>query len=61
MTDLLCPFGDGRHKRRPWHDAEGGRSGLSCVRCHKTWRFNEDRELVPTWTQAMITAAKCGA
>lgn len=40
MIEPLCPMTpDGRHKRKPWHDRAGKRSGLSCVKCHKTWSF----------------------
>lgn len=42
----LCPFGDGRHKQKPW--ADGTRSGRSCVVCHKTWEWIGDK-LVATW------------
>jgi hypothetical protein len=49
MSEPLCPMTtDGRHKRRPWHDRAGKRSGLACVRCHKTWQFRDD-QLVPTY------------
>ena len=56
----LCPFGDGRHKKKPWANRmpsgeliEGetrARSGLVCVVCHKTWEWKGD-ELVPTWKE----------
>lgn len=39
MAERLCPFGDGRHKKRPWHDKEANRSGFACVRCSKTWAW----------------------
>lgn len=46
MSEPLCPFGDGSHKRRVW--AGEGRSGFACVRCSKTWEWF-DRTLFPTW------------
>jgi hypothetical protein len=46
MTEPLCPFGDGRHKRRPW--SAPGRSGLVCMACGKTWE-HVGKELVATW------------
>lgn len=52
--NLLCPMTrDGRHKRKPWHDREGHRSGLACERCHKTWQFVGD-ELVATYDLAGV-------
>lgn len=48
VSEPLCPFGDGRHKRSPWHDAATARSGLACVRCSKTWQFVGDA-LVPSY------------
>lgn len=48
MSEPLCPFGDGRHKRLVWQDAKANRSGLSCVRCHKTWEWVGDA-LISTW------------
>ena len=43
MTEPLCPFGDGRHKRKPWYERKKGvatgRSGLACIRCGKTWEY----------------------
>jgi hypothetical protein len=37
VTEMLCPLGDGRHKKLPW--AGDGRSGFACVRCSKTWEW----------------------
>jgi hypothetical protein len=51
MAERLCPFGDGRHKRRPWKSAETEgriRSGLACVQCSKTWEWRVDT-LQPTY------------
>ena len=49
MGERLCPMTpDGRHKRRPWHDRAGKRSGLACRFCHKTWQYL-GKELVPTY------------
>ena len=58
MGEGLCAFGDGRHKKAPWSNlmpsgalVEGEtrpRSGLVCVRCHKTWEYHGD-ELRPTF------------
>lgn len=45
-VETLCPFGDGRHKKKVWQDGE--RSGLACVRCSKTWEW-VGKELIPTW------------
>lgn len=56
MTERLCPFGDGRHKRLRWagtakhpgeHRDGRARSGEVCVRCSKTWEWKGD-QLVPT-------------
>jgi hypothetical protein len=52
MSEPLCPMRkDGRHKRKPWHDEEASRSGVSCVICHRTWVFggHADAELIPSW------------
>jgi hypothetical protein len=44
---------DGRHKRRPFHGRTGAapdapkRSGLACVRCHKTWLFLDGQLVDP--------------
>lgn len=49
MSEPLCPSTcDGRHKKRPWADHRANRSGLSCVRCHKTWEWKGD-VLKATW------------
>ena len=56
MSERLCPFGDGRHKRMRWFEKDaggrrplvGGRQGESCIKCHKTWEWHGD-QLVPTW------------
>lgn len=42
MGEALCPFGDGRHKRRPWADHKANRSGLACISCSKTWEWHGD-------------------
>lgn len=50
---VLCPFGDGRHKLKPW--AGDRRSGVACTACHKTWEHVERSlrygaaALVETW------------
>lgn len=52
----MCPFNDGRHKKKPWFEKDaggrkpliGGRHGLSCVVCHKTWEADGS----PTWKDA---------
>lgn len=43
----LCPYGDGRHKLLPW--AGGGRSGLACTPCGKSWERGPDGALVATY------------
>lgn len=50
--ERLCPFGDGRHKRRPWAERGPGgqsRSGLACVRCSKTWEWTGPGQPVETY------------
>lgn len=58
--ERLCPFGDGRHKRKVWsgkamHTGEirdgRTRSGLVCVNCSKTWEWHGG-DLRPTWAEA---------
>jgi hypothetical protein len=52
--EKLCPYGDGRHKRRPWHEKATGRSGLACVRCSKTWEWHYGlgaEVLLPTYPE----------
>lgn len=48
---------DGLHRRRPFVEKDaterkplvGGRSVLSCVKCHKTWDYHGGGTIVPTW------------
>jgi hypothetical protein len=43
----ICPMTPtGQHQKRPWQ-ASGGRSGLACKACHKTWTWRGEA-LVPT-------------
>lgn len=49
MIELLCPFGAGRHKLKPWQEVQTGRSGFACVHCSKTW------EHVSWWPHVVAT------